>query len=250
MVPIDAPQPDGDHQSNTDREPPGRALRDGLVLAFAVGLVGIVFGVLARSSGLSVAKTCAMSLLVFTGASQLAAVGVIGSGGSSAAALGSALLLAARNTLYGPVVAPWFADRSRATRAGVAQIIIDESTGMGAAQDTPSERRTGFLAAGLGTYVAWNSGTLLGAVAGDLIGDLQKWGLDAAFPAVYVAMLAPHLRSRPGRFGALIAGAVAVATVPLLPIGVPILVSTVGAVAGAALAHRERTAGRAKGVAT
>jgi len=218
----------------------GRALRDGLILAFAVGLVGIVFGVLARSSGLSIAKTCAMSLLVFTGASQLAAVGVIGSGGSPAAALGSALLLAARNALYGPVVAPWFRERSVATRAGVAQIIIDESTGMGAAQETLPERRTGFLAAGLGTYVAWNSGTLLGAVAGNLIGDLQRWGLDAAFPAVYVFMLAPHLRSRPGRFAALIAGAIAVATVPVLPVGVPILVSTVGAAAGAVVAFRER----------
>src|SRR4051812_49366075 len=106
--------------------PPERALRDGLVLAFAVGVVGIVFGVLARSSGLSVAKTCAMSLLVFTGASQLAAVAVIKSGGSGPAALGSALLLAARNTLYGPVVAPWFQRDGTVARAGVAQIIIDE----------------------------------------------------------------------------------------------------------------------------
>jgi len=219
---------------------PDRALRDGLALALAVGVVGVVFGVLARSSGLSVAKACAMSLLVFTGASQIAAAGIVGSGGSSAAALGSALLLAARNTLYGPVIAPWFSSWRTGSRVGLAHLVIDESTGMGAAQTTDEQRRTGFLAAGLGIYVAWNLGTLLGAVAGDLVGDLERFGLDAAFPAVYVAMLAPHLGTTPGRVSALIAGAIAVATVPVLPVGVPILVSTLGAVAGAVVAYRER----------
>ena len=229
-----------DESASEVRNPPDRALRDGLALAFAVGLVGIVFGVLARSSGLSVAKACAMSLLVFTGASQIAAASVIGAGGTQYAALGSALLLAARNALYGPVVAPWFRESSTLTRVGLAHVVIDESTGMGAAQTTDQQRRTGFLAAGLGIYVAWNLGTLLGAAAGDLIGDLEAWGLDAAFPAVYVAMLAPHLRSRPGKVSALVAGAVAVATVPVLPVGIPILVCTLGALVGAVAAHRER----------
>ena len=239
-----SPEPAPERVPEDDRpdEPRGHALRDGLALAVAVGLVGIVFGVLARSSGLSVAKACAMSLLVFTGASQIAAAGIVGSGGSAIAALGSALLLAARNALYGPVVAPWFRGTPVAARAGIAHVIIDESTGMGAAQTTPSQRRTGFLAAGLGVYVAWNLGTLLGAAAGDVVGDLQRWGLDAAFPAVYVAMLAPHLASRPGKVSALIAGAVAVAMVPVLPVGVPILVCTVGAAVGAVVAHRQREA--------
>src|SRR6476646_3440042 len=91
-------------------------VRDGMAIGIAVGIVGIAFGVLARSSGLSVAQTCAMSLLVFTGASQFAAIGVTESGGSVAAALGSALLLGARNSLYGAVVARWFRDRSVAVR--------------------------------------------------------------------------------------------------------------------------------------
>lgn len=219
---------------------PNRALRDGLALAFAVGLVGVVFGVLARVSGLSTAKACAMSLLVFTGASQIAAVGIVGAGGSQFSALGSALLLAARNTLYGPVVAPWFARSNAVTRAGIAHLVIDESTGLGAAQTDDRQRRTGFLSAGLGVYVCWNLGTFLGAVAGDFIGDLERWGLDAAFPAVYVAMLAPHLSSRPGRISALVAGTIAVTMVPVLPIGVPILVCTVGAAVGAVAASRER----------
>src|SRR4051794_24507150 len=112
-----------------------RAFRDGVALALAVGLVGIVFGVLARTSGLSVAKTCAMSLLVFTGASQISAASIIGSGGSPLAALGSALMLASRNALYGPVVSPWFRDVPLIGRLGVTQIVIDESAGLGAAQE-------------------------------------------------------------------------------------------------------------------
>ncbi|HNI36021.1 MAG TPA: AzlC family ABC transporter permease [Microthrixaceae bacterium] len=233
-----------DAAERTPGEPPGRPVRDGLLLAFAVGIVGIIFGVLARSSGLSVAKTCALSLLVFTGASQLAAVSVIDAGGAPATALGSALMLAARNTLYGPVVARWFPDRPMAERLAVAQLIIDESTGMGAAQSDPAQQRKGFVSAGLGTYVFWNLGTLVGAVAGDVVGDLQQWGLDAAFPAVYVAMLAPHLRRRPGRISALIAAAIAIATVPFLPVGIPILASTLGAFGGAVLAARRQAPNR------
>lgn len=215
-----------------------RVVRDGIALGAAVGIVGVVFGVLARATGLSVAKTCAMSLLVFTGASQFAAVGVIGSGGSPLAALGSALLLASRNMLYGPVVAQWFVGDSVRTRSLVAQITIDESTGLGAAQAAPVDRRLGFLAGGVATYVLWNTGTLIGALAGELIGNLESWGLDAAFPTVYVALLAPHLATRPGRLSALVAAAIALAAVPVLPVGVPILVSTIGAVVGAVSAHR------------
>lgn len=215
------------------------ARRDGLALGLAVGVVGVVFGVLARSAGLSVAKACAMSLLVFTGASQFAAVGIVGTDGSGIAALGSALLLAARNTLYGPVVAQWFVDDPARRRAAVAQIIIDESTGLGAAQPTRAAARVGFLASGVGTYVAWNAGTLAGAVAGDLVGDLERWGLDAAFPAVFVALLAPHVRTNPGRVTAVVAAALSLAALPVLPVGVPILLAALGAVAGAMVAGRE-----------
>lgn len=210
-------------------------------MAVAVGVVGVVFGVLARASGLSVAKTCAMSLLWFTGASQLAAASVIGAGGSQAAALGTALLLASRNTFYGPVVAQWFGSDPVPVRAAIAHVTIDESTGLGAAQATLEEQRAGFVAGGFGVYVAWNLATLVGATVGDVIGDLTDWGLDAAFPAIYVALLAPHLRARPGRVGALVAGAVTVAALPVLPVGVPILLATLGAAAAAVTAYRERT---------
>ncbi|MFN8050795.1 MAG: AzlC family ABC transporter permease [Acidimicrobiales bacterium] len=215
-----------------------RARRDGVSLALAVGLVGVVFGVLARTSGLSVAKACAMSLLVFTGASQFTAVSIVAAGGSPFSALASALLLAARNTFYGPVAARWFEGDRLPRRLATAQVIIDESTGVGAAQPTNPSRRAGFLAAGIGTYVAWNLGTLVGAAAGNLVGDLERLGLDAAFAAVFVALLVPHVGNRPGRVAALVAGAAALAVTPVLPVGLPIVVSAVGAIAGAAVAER------------
>lgn len=221
-----------------ERDEVAAARRDGLLLGLAVGVVGVVFGVLARSAGLSVAKACVMSLLVFTGASQFAAVGIVASGGSGVAALGSALLLAARNTLYGPVVAQWFGKDPVAARAPLAQVIIDESTGVGAARTSLPAQRSGFLTGGVAVYVVWNLGTLVGALVGDVVGDLERWGLDAAFPAVFVALLAPHVSTRPGRIAAVTAGAVVAAAVPVLPVGVPILLSVLGAVAGSRAATR------------
>ena len=207
-----------------------RPVFDGISIAIAVGLVAITFGVLARTSGLSVAKTCAMSLLVFTGASEFAAVSVLQQGGSVAALLGTSLLLAARNSLYGPVVSRWFGHLGRPRRAVLAQLIIDESSGVGAAQQDPPppaeprNARLGFLAGGIGVYVLWNLGTLVGALAGDVVGDVGRWGLDAAFPASFVALLAPHLSHRPGRFAAVIAAVLTIVSVPVLPIGVPVLI--------------------------
>lgn len=217
------------------------AIRDGVAIGLATGVVGLAFGVLARAEGLTVAQACAMSLLVFTGASQLAAVSVIGAGGSAVAAAASALLLAGRNALYGPVVAPWLTRDRRSTRAVAAQLIIDESAGVGAAQGSDRLRRRGFWAAGAGVYVCWNLGTLAGAVAGGALGDLDRWGLDAAFPAAFVALLAPHLRRPSGRTAALVAGAVAIVAVPIVPTGLPVVLGAVGAAAGAAHAARRGT---------
>ncbi len=203
-------------------------IRDGVSIGIAVGFVGVAFGVLAEAEGLSVAKACALSLLVFTGASQFAAVSVLGAGGTLGAALGSALLLSVRNGLYGPVVARWFGGEPVARRAVVAQIIIDESTAVGAAQPTTNESRTGFLAGGLGVYVAWNLGTLLGALGGSALGDTDRWGLDAAFPAAFVALLAPHVRSKPGQVAALVAAAICIVAVPTMPAGSPVLLGALG----------------------
>lgn len=222
-------------------DPRPSPVRDGVAIGIATGVVGVAFGVLARGEGLSVAQACAMSLLVFTGASQLAAVSIVGAGGSALAAAVSALLLAGRNALYGPVVAPWLEADRPTTRAVAAQLIIDESAGVGAAQPDPAQRRRGFWAAGLGVYVCWNLGTAVGAVAGGALGDLDAWGLDAAFPAAFIALLAPHLGRPSGRTAAAVAGVVAVAAVAVVPTGLPVVLGTVGAAAGALHAARAAT---------
>ena len=210
-----------------------RPVRDGVAIGVATGLVGVVFGVLATTSGQSVAQACVMSLLVFTGASQFAATSIVGDGGSLGAALGTGLLLAARNALYGPLVARWFADRPWLTRLGITQIVIDESAAVGAAQPDPAASRRGFLAAGLAIYLLWNVGTLVGALTGEALGRAETLGLDAAFPAAFVVLLAPHLRHRPGRVAAIVAAIIAVTTIPVVPTGVPILLAGLGALPAA-----------------
>ncbi len=202
-----------------------------LVLGVAVGAFGISFGVLAVASGLSAAQACAMSLLVFTGASQFAAVGVIGGGGSTAAALGSALLLAARNGAYGLSLSDVVRGRL-GTRLLAAQLVIDESTAMATAQPDRDRAARGFWFAGLSVFVFWNLGTLLGALGGDAIGDPERYGLDAAFPAGFVALVVPHLRSIDGRVAAAIGVAVALVLVPVAPAGVPVLAASVAVLVG------------------
>ena len=162
------------------------------VLGAAVGVFGIAFGVGSVAAGGSVAMTCAMSLLVFTGASQFSAVSVIASGGSTAAALAGASLLAARNGVYGLAMSRTLRG-SLLKRIVAAQITIDESTAMSSAQEEPRAARLAFWCTGLSVYVFWNAGTLTGALAGNAI-DPEKFGLDAAFPAGFVAMVIPHLQ--------------------------------------------------------
>lgn len=182
---------------------------------------------LAVAAGLSVAQACAMSLLVFTGASQFAVVGVLGAGGAVAAALAPALLLAARNALYGLALVPVLRGRLP-VRAAQAQLIIDESTAMARAQDDPELARRAFLATGLSVFVCWNVGTLAGAALGGALGDPRSLGLDAMFPAAFLALLAPQL-GRPGaRTAAIWGGAIALALVPVARIGVPVLAAVVG----------------------
>ncbi|MEO0495730.1 MAG: AzlC family ABC transporter permease, partial [Actinomycetota bacterium] len=172
--------------------------REGFVLAAAVGIVGVTFGVLADAAGLSLAQVVVMSALVFTGASQFAAVSVVDTGGSGAAAVGSALLLAARNALYGPVVARILPE-AWVPRAGAAQFVIDETAAMASVQDSDDDARDAFWFTALWLWSLWNVGSIGGALLGSVIGEPETWGLDAAFPAAFVALLAPHVRARPGQ---------------------------------------------------
>lgn len=205
--------------------------RDSVILGAAVGAFGITFGVLATTSGLTVAQACVMSLLVFTGASQFAAVGVVGAGGAPISAVGTALLLGARNGAYALTISRLLPERLLA-RLGAAQFVIDESTAMALAQPDERQAREAFWFTGLGTYVFWNLGTLAGALSGDAIGDPEAWGLDVAFPAGFITFVLPHVRSRPGLVAALVGGATAVAAVPFTPAGAPVLLAVFGAVVG------------------
>jgi 4-azaleucine resistance transporter AzlC len=199
-------------------------------LALAVGVFGISFGVGSVSAGASVAQTCAISLLVFTGASQFSAVSVVGAGGSAASALGGALLLAARNGVYGLAMARRL-DGSLGRRLVAAQLTIDESTAMSAAQSEPDMQRAAFWITGVSVYILWNLGTLLGALAGSAI-DPETFGLDAAFPAAYVAMVWPLLRDARGRLAAACGAVICVSLIPYVPVGVPILCAALAVLVG------------------
>jgi 4-azaleucine resistance transporter AzlC len=200
-------------------------------IGVAVGVYGISFGVLAVASGLSPAQACVMSMLVFTGASQFAFVGVLAGGGGALAAMGPAVMLAVRNAAYGLSLASILPPRLR-DRALAAHLVIDETTVVARAQPDPESARSAFLATGVSVWVFWNLGTLVGALAGGGIGDPKTLGLDAMFPAAFLALLAPQLR-RPGAPVAAVAGAVvALALVPFAPAGVPIVAALAGVAPG------------------
>jgi 4-azaleucine resistance transporter AzlC len=202
--------------------------RNALAIAVATGAYGISFGVLSDAAGLSLLQTVAMSLLVFTGATQFSVIATIAAGGALATALGNGLLLAARNTAYGFAMAPLFRGMPLLRRLLGSQIVIDESVAMARAQEEPESARRALLLTGACVYAFWNAGTVLGALAGDAIGDPATYGLDAMFPAAFLALLAPQLR-QPGAPRAAIAGAlIAAVLVPFTPAGVPILAAALG----------------------
>ena len=208
------------------------------VLGLAISVFGMSFGVLATTAGLTVPQAVVMSLLVFTGASQFAAVSVVEAGGSMGSALGSALLLAARNAAYGVAMAPTLGELPLAKRLG-AQVVIDETTAMATAQPEGRVRERTFWATGLSVFAFWNAGTLLGALAGDAIGDPEALGLDAAFPAGFVVLAVPHLRRREGRVAAAAGALIALALIPLAPAGLPIIAASLGVVPGLLFTARE-----------
>lgn len=201
--------------------------RSALAIGLATGAYAVSYGVLAVAAGLSVLQTCAMSLLVFTGASQFAVVGVLGAGGSVAAALAPALLLAARNAVYGISLVAILRG-GRLTRAWQSHLVIDESTAMAIAQPEPRAAQRAFVATGLSVLVFWNFGTLAGALLGEGLGDPRALGLDAMFPAAFLALLAPQLGRPEARTAAICGGLIAIALVPFVPVGVPILAAVLG----------------------
>jgi len=215
-------------------------VRTAVSVGVASGAYGVSVGALGVAAGLSVAQTCALSVLMFTGGSQFALVGAIGGGGSGLSGALSAVLLGARNGVYGVRLAPLLRVRG-AQRLLAAHLVIDESTAVALGGEVQGVRagRLGFWATGLSVFVLWNAATLLGAVAGSAVGDPRDFGLDAAAPAAFLAMLAPRLRDRATWTIAVVAALVALAVVPLVPAGVPVLVAAL-VPAVAVLARRGR----------
>jgi 4-azaleucine resistance transporter AzlC len=194
----------------------------------ATGAYGISFGALSVAAGFSVLQTQVLSLLLFTGGSQFAVVGVIGAGGSGLSAVAASTMLGVRNGLYGLETSRMLQVRGW-RRLVAAHLTIDESTAVGMSQQEPDERRLGFWTAGIAVFVLWNLLTLLGAGIGNALGDPTRWGLDAAAAAAFIALLWPRLRSRDARATGVLAGLIALALSPVTRPGIPVLVAVVAA---------------------
>jgi predicted branched-subunit amino acid permease len=222
--------------------------RQCLSVGLATGAYGVSFGALSVASGLDVAQTCVLSLLLFSGGSQFAVAGVAAAGGGGPSAVATAALLGVRNGIYGLQLAPVL--RTRGARTVVAaHLTIDESTAVGTAQlathpDRPDLARLGFWLTGVTVFLGWNAMTLVGAVVGDALGDPRRYGLDAAAAAAFLALLWPRLRDSGLRRVAAAAALVALAAVPLTPAGVPVLAAGAVALAiGGAVLRREAAVG-------
>jgi predicted branched-subunit amino acid permease len=203
----------------------GRGIvRDGLGVGLATGLYGTSFGAVSVAAGLSVLQTSALSLLMFTGASQFAFIGVAAAGGAPLSGAATALMLGTRNTLYGLKLAPLLGFRGW-LRPAAAHLVIDESTAMSVTRDSPEAARVGFLSTGLAVFVFWNLFTFVGAIAGNLIGDPRTYGLDAAVGGAFLALLWPRLSEPRNRVIAAVAAAVALGVVPVTAAGVPVRVA-------------------------
>jgi len=215
-----------------DRTPERAATRQALAVALATSAYGISFGALSVASGLDVWQTCVLSLLMFTGGSQFAFVGVVAAGGLAAApaAIASAVLLGVRNAAYAMRMAPVVAG-GLWRKAAAAPFTIDESVAVALAQDTPRARQAGFWVTGVAIWAGWNLSTLLGALVGDVLGDPRVYGLDAAAAAAFLALLWPRLRGGQPMAVALGAAIVAAALTPVLMPGIPVVAAAGVAVA-------------------
>jgi predicted branched-subunit amino acid permease len=214
-------------------------LRDALAVGAATGAYGLSFGAVAVAADLSVLQACALSLLMFTGASQFAFVGVVGAGGGALVSVLTAALVGSRNAFYGLRLAELLGVRGR-RRLVAAQLVIDESAAMAVGREDPRTARQAFWATGTSVFVLWNLATLVGALGADAVGDPAALGLDAAAPAAFLALLAPSLRDGRMWAVALAAAALALAATPLVPAGAPILLAAALAVAVGLAGPRER----------
>jgi 4-azaleucine resistance transporter AzlC len=194
-------------------------------LAVAVAAFGLTFGVLSRDAGLGGIAAVAFSATTFAGSAQFAAASVLSAGGTLAAAIAAAVLLNARYLPIGLSVAPSLRGPTW-QRALRAQLVVDESWAVSHLGGGRYDPRL-LLGAGLTLYGAWVGGTAVGAAAGSVLGDPETLGLDAAFPALFLALLAGQVRGRRGMVAAVAGASIAVALVPFVPAGLPIVAASI-----------------------
>lgn len=215
-------------------------MSDAFGIGIATGAYAISFGAVSVASGLDVWQTQVLSLVMFTGASQFALIGVLGAGGGIITAVLTAWLLGARNSVYAVSMAPRLRVRGL-RRLVAAELTIDESTAMALAHDDPpAASRYAFWATGLSVYVLWNLGTLAGSLGAAAIGDPATYGLDAAIPAAFLALLWPRLVDRQMRLVAVVAAVAALLLTPVLRPGLPVLLGACVALSAALLLERRR----------
>ncbi|MFF3344724.1 AzlC family ABC transporter permease [Streptomyces sp. NPDC002779] len=204
-------------------------VRDASLVWVASGVVGVSFGAISVAGGLPVWVPVVMSVVVYAGSAQFSAVGVLLAGGGPLAAAATGLLLNTRTAAFSLAVADVLASGGRFSRFLGAHLVTDETVAFALAQPDPGRRRAAFWVSGVGLFVVWNVGVLAGAVAGTALGDTAVYGLDAAFPAVLVALVLPVLRGDARvRRCAVVGAGVALAVSSVVPAGVPVLLALVG----------------------
>lgn len=199
-------------------------------IGVAAGAFGVSFGVLARTSGLGWAAPLVMSATTFAGSAQFAATSILHDGGTVAAAVAAAVMLNARYAPIGISVASWF-EGAAPKRLLESQLIVDESWALAIRRRQGPDVRF-LLGAGALLWVCWNAGTALGVVLGDAVGDPNRLGLDAAFPALFLALLVPQLTGRSAIQAAVLGAAIALALVPFTPAGIPIVAAASACLVG------------------
>ena len=205
-------------------------VRAGVPYAIAGFLLSLSFGVLAREAGFSALQAIAMSAIVFAGSAQFAAISIIAAGGGLGAAVAAAALMNSRFLPMGIALAPSLPG-GPAKRAAQGQTVVDASWAMANRGDGTFDRWFLFGSTAI-QYVTWFAGTTAGALAGDLLGDPNRLGLDAIFPAFFLALLMAELRNRRSRTVAALGAIIAVALVPVAPAGVPVLAASAAALLG------------------
>ncbi|ASR36951.1 branched-chain amino acid permease [Prauserella marina] len=213
--------------------------RDIALVCLADALVGASFGAIAVSSGFPLWLPMLISVVVFAGAAQFMFIGLIASGGNPVAAVVAGLLVNARHVPFGFAVGDALGDKPLRRIVG-AHLMIDESVAFAMAQRDGERRRAAYWACGIGLFVCWNVGVVGGAFGGTAITDTDVFGLDAAFPAVLLALVLPSLRDKTTRLSALAGVVIALVATPFLPAGLPVLLALAGVLV-AVLGSRDGT---------